>query len=153
MKITFTTSLVMCLTMSSSAALAETLTFRGTAAPTCALNTPIDGTIVLQGNLRAWATATPATIVAVNTTPATLTVTKPSDWASAPSGTPSTTFSVAASTTGANVGTLTGTGNASSGPLTALGSSILAVSLSAQATSPYRAGLHTAEVTVTCTVP
>lgn len=132
---------------------ADTLTFRGTAAPTCALNTPVDGTIILGASLSSWSTATPASITAVNTAPATLTVTKPTAWASSPASTPSTTFTVSAATAGANVGALTGSGAATSGPLTALGTNTLTVSLGATASTPFHAGLHTAEVTVTCSVP
>ena len=138
---------------SCDAASAATLTFRGAALSSCALGVPVDGTLQLGADLSSWTTLTPASISATNTAPATLTVTKPTDWASAPAQTPTTAFTMTASTTGVNVGTLTGGGPALTQSLSAIGVTVLSVSLGATAAAPYRAGLHTAEVTVTCAVP
>ncbi|MFC7052749.1 hypothetical protein ACFQI3_08630 [Hansschlegelia quercus] len=136
-----------------SAAHAETLTFRGTALSACALIAPVDGTLALNSDLKSWATATPATISAINTAPATLSVTKPTDWVSGPAGSPPTTFTVSAQTTGVNLGVLSILGNGVTTSLSGLGTSQLIVSLGATASTPYRAGNYAAEVTVTCTVP
>lgn len=138
---------------SADAASAATLTFRGTALSSCALGVPVDGTLQLGADLSSWTTLTPASITATNTAPATLTVTKPTDWASAPSGTPTTTFTMSAATTGVNAGILGTTGPAATQSLAAIGVTVLTVSIGATASAPYRAGLHTAEVTVTCAVP
>lgn len=132
---------------------AATLTFRGAALASCALGAPVDGTLQLGADLSSWTTLTPASITATNTAPATLTVTKPTDWASAPSQTPATTFTMSAATTGVNAGILGTGGPAATQALTGIGLTVLSVSLGATAASPYRAGLHTAEVTVTCSVP
>lgn len=136
----------------TSVAQAATLTFTGEALPACSLTSPLDGTLILSAGLNAWSTLTPATIVATNTAPATLTVTRSNSWTSAPANTPTTTFSHASTIAGANVGTLLGTG-AQSGALTALGITTVSVALSASAVQPFRAGIHSAQVTVTCSVP
>lgn len=131
---------------------AATLNFTGTALATCALITPVDGTLTLGGDLQSWTTLTPATITAVNTSSATLTTTQPTDWLTKPASTPTTTFSHTANMTGTNSGALTG-GASKTATLTNIGATILTVNLGATATSPFRSGLHVAQVTVTCSVP
>ena len=142
-----------CLLASVAGARADILTFRGTAIATCALALPIDGVVSLNGDLKSWSTTTPASITAINTSSATLTVTKPTTWATSPAGTPATTFTTTGTLTGTNSGNLTGSGASQTGALTNIGTTILAVSLGATSTAPFKSGLHTAEVTVTCSVP
>lgn len=132
---------------------AATLNFTGTALASCALITPVDGTLTLGGDLMSWTTLTPAAITAVNTSSATLTTTQPSDWLTKPASTPTTTFTHTAAMTGTNIGNLTGTGASKSATLANIGATVLTVSLGATASSPFRAGLHVAQVTVTCTTP
>lgn len=134
-------------------AIAATVEFTGTAAATCALTQPVNGTLTLGADLQSWATATAGSITAVNTSAATLNVTAPTNWASAPGGTPATTFAVSGVMSGANSGALAGTSTARTGALTAIGTTVTAISLAATATAPYRTGVHTADVTVTCTTP
>jgi hypothetical protein len=140
----------------SACASADTLDFTGTASATCSLTNPAHGTIALQPDLRSWATAVPASIVATNTAAGvfTLTVTHDTVWAESPGGTPATTFSHVASITGANAGSpFTTAGNATSAPLTAAGVDNVSVSLGATGTGPFVAGDHKAQVTVTCATP
>lgn len=132
---------------------AATLNFSGTALASCALITPVDGTLTLGGDLTSWSTLTPAAITAVNTSSATLTTTQPTDWLTKPGSTPTTTFTHTANMTGTNIGPLTGTGDSKSATLTNIGATVLTVSLGATAANPFRAGLHVAQVTVTCAVP
>jgi hypothetical protein len=135
---------------------ADTLEFNGTAASTCSLTNPVNGTIELQPDLMSWATATPATIVATNTSAGSfaLTVTHDTDWATKPTGTPATTFTHLASIAGANASaSFTTNGAATTAALAAAGVDNVSVALSASAAGPYRAGPHKAQVTVTCATP
>lgn len=132
---------------------AATLNFTGTALATCALITPVDGTLTLGGDLQSWTTLTPAVITAVNTSSATLTTTQPTDWLTKPASTPATTFTHTANMTGTNIGALTGAGASKSATLANIGATVLTVSLGATAAAPFRSGLHVAQVTVTCSVP
>lgn len=137
----------------SGPANAATLNFSGTALASCALITPVDGTLTLGGDLQSWSTLTPAVITAVNTSSATLTTTQPGDWLTKPASTPTTTFTHTANMTGTNIGPLTGAGDSKSATLTNIGATVLTVQLGATAAAPFRAGLHVAQVTVTCAVP
>lgn len=131
---------------------ADTLNFRGIAVSACTLSLPTDGTLSLSSNLQNWTTTTPATITAINTAPATLTVTKPTSWTASPANVPATTFSMTANLTGANVLNLTGTSGAASGTLSLLGSSVVSVYLTAQGTDTFKSGSYTVQATVTCAV-
>ncbi len=133
---------------------AATLNFTGVALSTCALTAPVEGTIALQGDLKSWATVTPASITAVNTAPATLTVTGPTSWASAPAGSPAnTTFAISGGMSGVNNGALAGDAARRTGSLANIGVTVVSVSLLASAESPFVAGPHVAQATVTCVVP
>jgi hypothetical protein len=136
----------------SSPASADTLNMMGVALPTCALTTPVDGVITLQSNLMSWATTVPASIIATNTAPSTLAVTRASDWAASPPSTPATTFDHQASITGANSVSATGSGASKSALLSNLGVNLVSVSITGTAAAPFKAGVHTAQVTVTCAV-
>ena len=148
-------SVLVCVALlaTTGGASAATLDFVGTAVSTCALTLPINGTLTLGADLQSWATATQASITAVNTSAATLSLTAPTTWSVSPASTPATTFAITGNMTGSNSGALTGTSTARSGSLSAIGATIVTVSLAATATAPYRSGLHTAQVTVTCSVP
>lgn len=119
---------------------------------TCILLTPAEGRIATGGDLKSWATSTPATVSITNTGAAQLLVTKPTQWATSPPSTPATTFALTGSLTGVNVGDLLGLGGALSGVLSGLGLSVLSLSLGATAATPFPSGSYTAQVTVTCTV-
>lgn len=116
----------------------------------CILLTPLEGRLSTGGDLKSWATQTPATITVTNTGSAQLIVTPPTQWALSPQTTPDTNFSVAGSLTGVNVGNLLGLGGAVSAILTGLGLSVLSVSLGATAATPFPSGSYAAQVTVTC---
>lgn len=119
---------------------------------TCIMVTPFDGTLTIGGDLKSWATSAPATVTVVNTGTARLFVSKPTQWAQAPSNTPTTNFVHSASLTGVNVGALLGLGDGVSALLSALGASVLSVSVGANAAAPFPAGSYSAQVTVTCAV-
>src|SRR5918998_1657638 len=88
---------------------AATLDFNGIGIASCALTGAVPGTLAQTASLTGWTTATPATIVATNTGPTTLSITGPSDWTTSPAHTPSTTFTTSATITGTNsLGSLTG---------------------------------------------
>ena len=116
----------------------------------CILLTPLDGRIATGGDLKSWATTTPATITVTNTGAAQLILTAPSQWALSPPTAPDTSFSVSGSLSGVNVGNLLGLGGAVSALLTGLGLSVLSVSLGATAATPFPSGPYAAQVTVTC---
>lgn len=129
---------------------AATLSFRGLALGTCTLTAPIDGVMTLGSDLSSWTTTTPASIVATNTAVSVLTVTRGSDWATSPAGTPLTSFDFSASLIGVNTGALTGTSLSKTHQLPTLGVSTLSMWLSGVASSPFPAGNYVAQVTVTC---
>lgn len=131
---------------------AETLNFRGLAVSSCSLGVPTDGVLSLSSNLQNWTTTTPATITAINTAPATLTITKPTSWTASPTGTPATTFGLTANLTGTNIATLSVTSGAGSATLSILGNTLVSVSLTAQGADTFKAGSYTAQATVTCAV-
>ncbi|MDB5593863.1 MAG: hypothetical protein JWM36_824 [Hyphomicrobiales bacterium] len=132
----------------------QALDFDGTAASSCALTNPVNGTIALQTDLRSWATGSPASIVVTNTSAGTydLSITHGETWTSAPTGTPATTtFAHSQSITGANQNAVfSTTGPATSTNLAAAGEDNVQISLTASSPDPYRAGPHKATVTVTC---
>ena len=143
-------------TIIATGATADTLDFNGTAASTCSLTDPVNGTIELQPDLMSWATGTPASIVVTNTSAGSfaLTVAHDTSWVTSPVGTPSTTFSHVATISGANAAaSFTTIGAATKHPLTAAGVDNVSISLAASAGGPYRAGAHKAQVTVTCAAP
>lgn len=119
---------------------------------TCILATPADGLITPGGDLKSWATTTPATVAVTNTGRAELLVTRPTTWASSPAATPATNFTLAGTMTGVNTGNLLGLGGALSGVLSGLGLTVLSLSLGATASTPFPSGAYVAQVTVTCTV-
>jgi hypothetical protein len=129
---------------------AETLKFLGTAPNACALTSPQNGVINLQGDLKSWATTAPATLAVTNTGYSQLTVTRDNDWLSAPSGAPATSFNHTAWLVGPTSGQLQGAGTAKSITLTLAGSSTLSVFLSAVAETPFVGGDYEYQVTVTC---
>lgn len=141
------------LALLSAPATAATLDFVGTALPTCALTGGSNGTIALGADLKSWSTTTPASIVATNTALSTITVTRPTSWASSPASPPDTTFAHTATITGVNAGvSFTSSGNAKTATLSVLGVNTVAVSLSATASEPFMPGSYVAQVTVTCAV-
>ncbi len=138
------------------AAAQQTLTLTGTAVATCALTPGVTGAITLNSDLMSWSTTLPATLTATNMVASTLTVTRASDWAVKPTGTPTTTFDHQPSVSGANTiasGSFTESGRSKSALLTNPGVNVLSVLLSATAAAPFKAGIHTAELTVTCATP
>ena len=134
-------------------AAAETLVFNGTVLASCALTSPTPGTLTQTPTLTGWTTVTPATIVATNTGPSTLSITGPTGWTDSPAKTPSTTFTTSAAITGTNsVASITDAALASIG-LPLVGVNTLSVSLSATAATIFPAGTYKAQVTVTCASP
>jgi hypothetical protein len=140
------------------AAAQSVLELSGEAQQTCALTNPASGTIALNPDLRSWATSQAAKITVTNTSAETytLTATRSDAWkAGAPAGTPVTTFEhVPSIASGVNAGaTFQGTGVTKSTLLTNAGEDTFNVSITASASSPFKAGLHATEVTVTCATP
>lgn len=134
-------------------AMAATLDFLGTALPTCALTGGSNGAIALGADLKSWSTTTPASIVATNTALSTITVTRPTSWASSPASPPDTTFTHTATITGVNASaSFTSSGSARTAVLSLLGVNTVSVWLSATASEPFMPGSYMAQVTVTCAV-
>lgn len=134
-------------------AASQTVNFDGTASATCTLAGASNGVITLSSDLTSWGTTTPATITATNTTRSNLTVTRSGSWSASPTGTPATTFGHEVSVTGANTLTdsqFSASNNAKTGSLTASGTNLVSMAVSATAASPYSAGTYQTQVTVTC---
>lgn len=116
----------------------------------CTLLAVQEGELAPGADLMGWRTTRPAVVDATTTVPSILYVNTPSGWALHPARTPGASFSVAAQLSGANGGQLAPGGGGVSGQLTTSGTTHAAVSLTATATSPFPAGVYSAEVTVTC---
>lgn len=136
-----------------SAGAGQSIQFDGVATATCTLANATRGVITLNSDLSSWATTTPGTIAATNTSQSSLTVTRSGSWSSSPAGTPNTTFDHHVAVTGSNTiegSQVSQSGNAKTVQLSSVGANLVSVSLSASAASPYPAGAYQAQVTVTC---
>jgi hypothetical protein len=132
---------------------AITLDFTGTGLASCAFTNESAGTLNQRADLMGWTTKDPATVTVTNSGPSTLSITGPTQWATAPAQTPSTDFTTTATVTGTNnLGTLTGS-SLTSIALSLIGVNNVAVSLAASASTIYPAGSYKAQVTVTCAMP
>jgi hypothetical protein len=134
-------------------AFGQTINFDGTASATCSLAGATNGSLTLGSDLSSWATTTPGTITATNTTQSSLTVTRSGSWSVSPSGTPSTTFAHQISVSGGNTlsdSQFSTSNNAKTGQLTSPGVNLVSISVTGTAASPYPAGSYRTQVTVTC---
>lgn len=116
----------------------------------CVLSPLTSGELSLGADLMSWRTTRAGVVQAVNVLPAQLFVQAPTGWTLSPGGSPPTTFSVSAQMTGANLGQLLPNGGVVSGLLSILGTTNATISVGAMASQPFRAGLYSTSVTVTC---